>query len=326
MPTVTNFSRYLSSHLDAARQSYPVLGKRPLGRTGLSVGEIGIGTSALESGGLSAVPDDEALQTLQIALDMQASLVDVACSPGENRALTLLGSAMRGRRNQTQVCLRVAGGPEEIRRNTEKALAILGTDHVDVLLWDRPRREDIRGRAAAWAALDACKKGGEALSMGVAVESPQDVLTAQESPAEVLWFPFNVFNQALVPTLAGASARGLGLIAARTLDSGWLAGRYGANHLFLDSRSRWSRTDKVRRAELQAAFERLAVSPGTTAAQVALQFVLGFPEVSCAVASVSAWQQVVGNVDASRLRLEAPVVEGLRRLWSEGLQRNPLVP
>lgn len=325
MATVTNHSRYLSSHLDAARQSYPVMPKRPLGGTGLSVGEIGVGTSALEAG-WAAVPDEEALYTLGLALDMQASLIDVAATGGEDRALGLLGQAMRQRRHHTTLCLRVAGGPEEIPRRAEEALKALGTDHVDILLWDRPRGAELTGRASAWEALARLKKQGKARCLGAALESPGDLRAAMgQALVEVLQFPLNIFDQANAQILDAAAAKGLGLIAVRPLDSGWLTGRYGPNHIFLDSRLRWSRADKARRDELQKTIEGLVSKSGTTTIQAALQFVLSFSQISCAVASVSDWHQVVGNVDAARGSLDANVVEQLKRMWARDIQPNPMV-
>jgi aryl-alcohol dehydrogenase-like predicted oxidoreductase len=326
MATVTNNSRYLSSHLDPARQSCPVMSKRPLGGTGVIVGEIGVGTSALEAG-WAAVPDEEALYTLGLALDMQASLIDVAATGGEDRALSLLGHAMRQRRHQTTLCLRVAGGPEEILRRTEFALKALGTDHVDILLWDHPRAAELAGRASAWAALAQLKKQGKALCLGASLDKPEELRAAMDqTPVEVLQFPLNIFDQSNAKILDAAAAKGLGLIAVRPLDSGWLTGRYGPNHIFLDARSRWSRADKARRDELQKDIEGLVSKSGTTTTQAALQFVLSFPQISCAVASVSDWHQVVGNVDAARGSLDATVAEQLRRLWARDIQPNPMVP
>jgi aryl-alcohol dehydrogenase-like predicted oxidoreductase len=325
MATVTNNSRYLSSHLDPARQSYPVMAKRNLGDTGLVVGEIGVGTAALGAG-MAAVPDEEARYFLGLALDMQASLIDVAGTGGEDRPLSLLASAMRGRRHQAQICLRVAGGPEEIRRNSEAALRALGTDHVDILLWDRPILSELTGRDAVWAVLAALKKEGKAQCLGASLDNPTDLRAAVDrTPAEVLQFPLNIFDQAASQVLEAAAAKGLGLIAVRPLDSGWLTGRFSAGHIFLDARHRWSRADKARRAGFQEAVEALVDKSGTTTTQAALQFVLSFPQVSCAVASVSDWHQVVGNVDAARGKLDASVIEKLKDFWALDIRPRPLV-
>ena len=50
MITVTNHSRTLDSPLQPGRQAYPVMAVRPLGSTGIEVGEVGLGTAALSGG------------------------------------------------------------------------------------------------------------------------------------------------------------------------------------------------------------------------------------------------------------------------------------
>lgn len=327
MITVTNHSRYLSSPLDSARNTQGVMKKRRLGATDLAPGEIGIGTSALSAVGMAAVPDAELRYTLGVALDMQASLIDVACTGGEDRALRQLGFAMRDRRRQVLVCLRVAGDPAELRIHAEAALRILDTDHVDLLLWDHPAFARLRGRDAAWTALAALKKEGKARALGVSLDRPEELRAAMEqSPVEVLQFPLSVVDQSNIPVLDAAQGKGLGLIATKPLDSGWLSGRFGAHHVFMDSRRRWSHGDKARRAAFQKSFESLALKSGTAAAQAALQFALSFPQIGCVVAGVSAWQQLVGNVDASWGSLDPSVVARLRSLWADGFQERPVAP
>lgn len=325
MSTVTNHSRYLSSHLDSERQTYPVMKKRRLGDTGIIVGEIGMGSAALQAGGMAGLPDAELRYTLSAALDMQASLIDVAASGGEDRPLRQLGFAMQQRRHQAQICLRVAGTVSEIRKRTETALRQLDSDHVDVLLWDHPAFKSLGGQAAAWSLLAALKKEGKTRSIGASLDRPEELRAAMEqSPVEVLQFPLNAFEQSNLAVLDAAAEKGLGLIVVKALDSGWLSGRFGAMHLFMDERRRWSMEDKSRRAEYQKAFEVIVSKSGTTSAQAALQFVLSFPQVSCAVVGVSAWQQVVGNVDAASGTMDEAVVRQLRGLWAQALAARPL--
>jgi aryl-alcohol dehydrogenase-like predicted oxidoreductase len=198
---------------------------------------------------------------------------------------------------------------------------------VDVLLWDHPAFEELKGRDAAWAELAALKREGKALSLGVSLDRPEELRAAlEQAPVDVLQFPFNVWDQSNAVVLDAASDKGLGLIAVKPLDSGWLTGRFGAHQIFLDARRRWSAEDKARRADLQKSFEALVGKSGTTVAQAALQFALSFPQISCVAAGVSSWQQVVGNVDAAAGALDPEVVDKLRRLWAVYIQKRPLVP
>ena len=334
MASVTNHSRYLASHLDPARpgQSYAIMKKRPLGETGLLVGEIGLGTAGLGRA-KHALPDDEALFTLASALDAQASLVDTAPSYGEGRAMHLLRLALKGRREQAQVCLKAgyhADGSSDysaagIRQSLESSLKALGTGHVEVLLLHNPPLAALAANDAVWAELAKLKQQGKLRAFGASLTSPDQLKAAlDKTPAQVLQFPLNVFCQDNAVVLDAAFKKRVGVIINRPLDSGWLAGRYGAHHIFFDERSRWSGADKGRRAELQALFEAIAMQATILPAQAALQFVLSFPQVSCAIPGASAWQQVISNLDASQLRLDPAVIAKLKGLWEQKLKSSPL--
>jgi aryl-alcohol dehydrogenase-like predicted oxidoreductase len=328
MPSVTNHSRYLSSHLDATRGGAPVMRTRALGGTGLRVGEIGLGTAQL---GTESLPDHEAVYAISNALDMQASLVDVA--PSYGRALLRLGQAMAGRRSQAQVCLKLGYGadgrqdfgPRALRHALEQALRALGTGHVDLLLLHNPGLSELQAAEPAWAELDKLKREGKALALGVSLTTVDEAKHAlDKSPAQVLQLPFNVFCQDHTATLGAAAAKRVGVIVNRPLDSGWLSGRFDPLQPFFDARRRWSLAQRRRRAELQAKFEAIVAAPTGRPAQAALQFVLSQPGVSCAIPGASAWQQVIGNVSACQAVMDPGVVARLKDLWEKELKPAPL--
>jgi aryl-alcohol dehydrogenase-like predicted oxidoreductase len=335
LPTVTNFSRELKSHLNPAQpgQTYGVMPKRPLGATGLRVGVIGVAAGSLLGPAHAPTPDAEVRFTLGQALDMEASLIDVSFAEGQGRALRQLGWAMQGRRAQAVVCLRVgvtADGARDdsalgIRAQVHAALNALGTDHVDIALWDRPAFGQLKAEAPALQALAALKKEGKVRAWGLSLEAADGVRAALEQcGAEVLAFPFNAFHQAAAAVFADAHARGVGLLALRPLDGGWLAGRYGWLGGLLDPKRRWKPAGLPRRLRLQKAFEAIVMRPTQRAQEGALAFVLSHPELACAVAGVSDWHQVVANVDAARVTLEPAQLAAVKDLWREQLQREPL--
>ncbi len=328
MPSVTNHSRYLSSHLDAGRGTGPALKKRPLGATGLLVGEIGLGTAQL---GGENLPDHEAVYAISNALDMEAGLVDVA--PSYGRALLRLGRAMQGRRQQAQVCLKAgfnADGsrdyaPKALRSSLERSLKALGTGYADVLLLHNPPVAALQAGDPAWAELAKLKAEGKILAYGVSLTTADEAKAAlDKTPAQVLQLPFNVYCQDHAATLEAAAKKRVGVIVNRPLDSGWLSGRFSALQPFFDARRRWSLAERQRREALQAQFEAIVASPTGRPAQAALQFVLSFAGVSCAIPGASAWQQVIGNVSAAAAAMDPGVAAKLRDLWDKQLKAAPL--
>lgn len=330
MTRVTDHSRYLSSHLDAARpgQAGPIVRRRPLGATGLEVGEIGLGTARL---GSERLPDHEAVFAVSHALDQQADLLDVA--PSYGRALLRVGRALAGRRSQGQVCLKLGYGadgrrdfgPQGLRAALEAALRVLGTDHVDLLLLHNPPAEVLQAGHPAWAELARLKAAGKARALGASLDGADEAKAALALPGlEVLQVPYNAFCQDHAANIAAAARKGVGVLANRPLDSGWLTGRFGPGHIFLDERRRWSLAVRRRRAELQARFESLAAGPALRPGQAALRFVLAEPGISCALVGASAWQQVVENVSAGAAALDPGVVARVKDLWEKQVKPAPL--
>src|SRR6185295_8510332 len=91
--------------------------------------------------------------------------------------------------------------------------------------------------------------------------------------AEVIEILFNVFHQEPLRSFDRAERKGVGLIAKVPLDSGWLAGGYGAEAKFSDVRSRWSKEILARRAALVEKL-RFLEQEGHALAPAALGFVL----------------------------------------------------
>jgi aryl-alcohol dehydrogenase-like predicted oxidoreductase len=117
---------------------------RRLGRTGLSVSEIGLG-----GGGIGAVygrtTTEDAVRTVGRALELGVNFFDVAPAYGDGLAERVLGEALAGRRADAIVATKVALNEDSFgdlrgfaRRSVDASLARLGTDRLDLLLVHNP--------------------------------------------------------------------------------------------------------------------------------------------------------------------------------------------
>ena len=126
---------------------------RTLGRQGLNVSAIGLGCMGM-SFGYGAADEQEAIATLQRAIDLGVSFLDTAEVYGPYTNETLLGRAIRGRRDQVvlatkfgfnilphgQGAERMAGvdsRPEHVHEAVEGSLRRLGVDCIDLLYQHR---------------------------------------------------------------------------------------------------------------------------------------------------------------------------------------------
>ena len=114
---------------------------RPLGRTGLNVSAMSIGSAAVgqQYGPVAAAT---AARTLHAAIDAGVNLVDTAAYYGVGLAEQILGDALQGGwREKVILCTKACRldaavfdfTPEGTRRSVEASLKRLKTDHVDVL-------------------------------------------------------------------------------------------------------------------------------------------------------------------------------------------------
>lgn len=145
------------------------MSKLPFGPTGVSVVRVGQGTWQMEhtpSGGVTR-SDHRAgcVAALRRGLDLGMTHVDTAEMYGDGAVETLVGEALRGRRDEVFLVSKVLPWHAS-RRGTvqacEKSLARLGTDHLDVYLLHWPGEvpleetiagfEDLRraGKIRAW--------------------------------------------------------------------------------------------------------------------------------------------------------------------------------
>ena len=293
-----------------------VMPKRPLGETGLSVGEIGLGTTPLGRSGFRAIPDAEALYFIGCALDQECSFVDTAPSYGQGRAERLIGQAAKGRRSQLVLATK-AGYFEDghsdfsaaaIRLSLEASLKRLDTGFVDVLLLHNPPLDALNQAGAAFVELEKLKKEGKIRAYGASVSgSAQIKLALEKTNSQVIEFPFNILDQEAAAAFELAAKKRVGLVACSPLDGGRLVGG-NQNPLAMNHKD-----------ALERLIEFIAV-PGVTMAQASLQFVLAHSAISCTIPAASDWHHVIGNASAPQRRLPEGDLKSMKAFWEKELK------
>lgn len=104
---------------------------RKLGRTGIEVSILGFGSG---SRFLMYKEEDKALEALSKALDLGITYIDTAHSYGDGKSEERIGRLMPGRRKQVTLATKLsARTADDARRQIERSLKRLQTDHLDVL-------------------------------------------------------------------------------------------------------------------------------------------------------------------------------------------------
>jgi aryl-alcohol dehydrogenase-like predicted oxidoreductase len=285
---------------------------RPLGKTGLRVTELALGTWGLSGDGYGPVDEAEQERVLARALEMGFNLVDTADAYGGGRMERLVGRAIGDR---TDVVVVTKGGTDRrtapprkrfdgafLRESLERSLRRLGRDRVDVYLLHNPTADALRGGEAVDTLL-ALKAEGKIGHWGVSAGDVEVGREALRCQAEVLELAYSLVNGADLHRLAGEIiVSGAALLARSTLAYGLLTGGWDKDREFPagDHRAdRWTKLELARRVEQVASMRFLVHGDVTTMRAAAVRYVLANRIVSTAVLgprSVTQLEELVREV------------------------------
>jgi len=306
---------------------------RSFGNTGMQVSEIGLGAWQLANPEWGVDDRNEALQIVKKSIDAGCNFFDTAPGYGGGRSEELLGEGLKSVRKEVVICTKfghTADGKTDfstqaIRPSIEASMKRLQTDYLDIVLMHNPPREMMDGRIASqYEEFEKLKAEGKIREYGLSLDWREELElvldTTKSNAAEVF---FNAFYQETLPAYQKAQERGMGLIIKVPLDSGWLSGKYRANHKFEDVRDRWSPEVLERRSILVEKFASL-VPKGVSMAQAALQFVLAQPQVSTVIPGAKSVGQALNNFAAADKGLSSETVQAIRNLWTNEIASKPL--
>jgi aryl-alcohol dehydrogenase-like predicted oxidoreductase len=309
---------------------------RPLGRTGLSVSEIGYGAWGIGGSMWIGADEDESLRALHRAIELGVNLIDTARGYGESERI--VGGVVRAHGSDdlfvaTKVPPLNGEWPApagldpmatfpgaHIRDSLETSLAASGLEAFDVLqfhVWS----DEWVGRGDWLETVQALKDEGKIRFFGVSINDYQPanalalIRTAVVDTVQVI---HNVFHQEPEAELFPACLEhGVGVIVRVALDEGGLTGTLTADTTFPegDFRNDYFRGDRL--AEVEAHVGALCADLGITTPQVAdlaLRYVLAQPAVSTVIPGMRTVRNVERNVATSDgVALPDSTVAALRR-------------
>lgn len=307
---------------------------RALGRSGLKVSPIGLGTDNFAN----PTPKKEALQIIDVALDAGINLIDTSDSYAQGECESILGRifARNHRRDaviiSTKVHYATGPGPNErgnsrlhIIRACEASLRRLQTDHIDLYQLHRPS-SDIPIDETLGAMTDLVRQG-KVRYIGCSTHPAWKVMEAlmmselkgyehfvSEQP------PYNLLDRRIENELIPLClAYGVGVISWSPMAMGILAGRYDRETQYpQDSRASLRGGIYAERVTEQGIaigrrFLQLAQSHDITAAQLAVLWCKDQPGITA---------PLIGPRSAEQLRQLIPVAsmslsDGLRSACDE---------
>lgn len=269
---------------------------RPLGKTGLRVGEMALGTWGLSGDGYGPVDEGEAERVARRAIDMGFTLFDTADAYGAGRMEELCARVCAGR---PEVVVVTKGGTDRttspprkrfdassLRLAVERSLRRLSRERIDVYLLHNPSAEALASGEAIDLMSDL-KKEGKIAHWGVSAGDVDTGRAALRKGAEVIELAYNLVQSSDLHRLAGEIAvAGAGVVARSTLAYGLLAATWAKDREFAagDHRAdRWTKLELQRRFEQLEALRFLVHGEVETMRAAAVRFVLANSLVACAV-------------------------------------------
>jgi aryl-alcohol dehydrogenase-like predicted oxidoreductase len=320
--------------------------RRPLGRTGLEVSEIGYGAWGIGKTMWLGADDDESLRALNRAIDLGLTLIDTALGYGDGHSEELVGRVVRERSEDIVVATKIppknriwpapdgidpedAFPADHVRACTERSLRNLGLDTIDVTqfhVWS----DEWVGRGSWLEAVEALKSEGKIRAFGVSINDhqPWNALKLIESGAvDTVQVIYNVFDQSPEDELLDAcSQHGIGVLARVPFDEGALTGTIGPDTEFPegDFRNRYFRDDRRQQVaeRVQAILDDLGIEREQLP-EVALRYILSHPAVSAAIPGMRSVRNVERNCAVGDGRgLPAEQVAALKRhRWDRNFYR-----
>ena len=297
---------------------------RELGHTGWKVSAISFGTWAI-GGTWGTVRDQESLAALHRALDLGVNFFDTADVYGDGHSERLLARLRRERSEPFYIATKagrrltphIAGGynRENLTGFVERSLKNLETETIDLLQLHCPPTE-VYYMPEVFDILDDLVKAGKIRYYGVSVEKVEEALKAIEFPGvQSVQIIFNMLRQRPADLFfKEAKRKQVGILARVPLASGLLTGKFLPSSTFEsdDHRSFNRHGEAFDRGETFAGLEfnaglqvieklRLLVPEGFTMTQMALRWILMFPEVTCAIPGAKRPEQVAENAQAADL-------------------------
>jgi len=309
---------------------------RNLGRAGLRVSEICLGTMTFGNGADQA----GASRMVDTALAAGVNFFDTANSYVGGTSETMLGEALKGKRHEAVIASKVFNPmghrPNDsgmsrlhIKQQIEGVLKRLQTDYVDIFFIHHvdhatPLEEMLR-------AFDDLVREGKVLYTGCSNFEAWRLMESLWLSEVKGWEKFACYqpqyslvvrdiDEEIVPAL---QLKGLGCVAWSPLAGGYLTGKYTPGSLKVQgSRSAegWgfqSRFFATNHAEILQTLFDVAKEIGKSPAQVALRWVMDQPFMTSAIVGARNAEQLSETLKAGGWRLPAEALEKLNKVSAQ---------
>jgi len=307
--------------------------KRPLGRSGLYITQVGFGAWAIGGGGWAygwgKQDDADSIAAIRHAVGRGINWIDTAAIYGLGHSEEVVGRALREIPAAERPYVFTKGGmvpdpsrpveepqrnlqPESIRREVEASLRRLGVERIDLYQFHWP---DALGTPVeeSWGEMSRLIGEGKVRAGGVSNFS-RGLLERAERIRHVdsLQPSFSLIHrEAAADVIPWSAAHGTGVIVYSPMQSGILTDTFSFERVEAMAADDWRRGNPEfqephlsRNLALRDALRPIAARHGVSTAAVAVAWTLSWPGVSGAIVGARSPSQVDGWLAAGNLTLD----------------------
>lgn len=306
---------------------------RTLGASEISASAIGLGCMGMSEFYGDTGSEANSIAVIHRALDLGVSFLDTAEIYGCGHNETLVGKALRDRRDQAVVATKFGilrdeqgafqgldGSPENVRASCDGSLKRLGVDTIDLYYQHRidPQVpiEDTLG------ALAELVQAGKIRALGLSEASPATLRRAcAVHPVAALQTEYSLFSRDPEQELLATCAElGVAFVAYSPLGRGFLSGKIRSeDDLAADDwrrgTPRFQGENFQKNLDLAAKVEEIAGRLDATAAQVALAWLLAKGPHVLAIPGTRNLARLEQNAAAADLTLDAETLDEIERTF-----------
>ena len=319
----------------------PALPTRRLGASSLDVTSIGLGCMSL-SGVYGAVSDEDGIAVVHAALDAGVNFLDSADMYGWGQNESVLGRALKGRRQGVILATKfgqvrqegggngVDGRPEYVKAACEASLKRLDTEVIDLYYIHRiDPKVAIEETVGAMADLVTA---GKVRYLALCEANPATIRRAHKvHPLAAVQTEYSLlYREQAEDTLATTRELGISFVAYSPLGRSLLT---GAVHDVADvandrrrDHPRFAAENLERNRKLVAALETMAADKGCTPGQVALAWVLAQGPDVVAIPGTKRVARVSENIAAQKVILSAVELAQLSQAFPRGAAAGTRYP
>jgi aryl-alcohol dehydrogenase-like predicted oxidoreductase len=318
---------------------------RPLGRTGVEVSPLCLGTMMFGAWGNKDVEDS--IRIIHHGLDAGINFIDTADVYSAGESEEIVGKALKGRREDvvlaTKFFMPMGEGPNRsggsrkwIMQAVENSLRRLGTDYIDLYQVHRPSAGmDVQETLGA---LTDLVRQGKIRYIGSSSYSGSQIVEAQSASREghLARFvteqpPYSILVRGIEEDILPTTQRhGMGTLTYSPLAGGWLSGKWRKEAAPTPTsaarpKARFDMTSAANQQKLEVvdALAHVAEEAGISLIELAIAFVINHPGVTSAIIGPRTMEQLVSQLPAAGVHLSADVLDRIDELVAPGLTLNP---